>query len=75
MKSVKITNDFKGEIKYPMLMTAHNSSGAIVVLFTNKHFGTVVYSERKEQPIGYYTAAWDISDFDPFNGTIELSNN
>ena len=75
MKSVIKTNDLKGVIKYPCLMTANSYSGAIVVLFTNKHFGTVVYSERKEQPIGYYTAAWDISDFDPFNGTIELSNN
>ena len=74
MKSVKITNDFKGEIKYPMLMTAHNSSGAIVVLFTNKHFGTVVYSERKEQPIGYYSEVWDMSGFFPFDGTIQLTN-
>ena len=74
MKSVKITNDFKGEIKYPMLMTAHNSSGAIVVLFTNEYFGTVVYSEIEERPIGYYSNRWDMA-FETFNGTIQLSNN
>ena len=75
MESVIKTNDLKGEIKYPCLMTADGYSGAIVVLFTNKYSGTVVYSERKEQPIGYYTASWAMSDFTPFNGTIELSNN
>ena len=75
MKSVKITNDFKGEIKYPCLMTAHNSSGAIVVLFHNAGCGTVVYSKGKHQPIGYYSKAWIMSGFTPFDGTIELSNN
>ena len=75
MKSVIKTNDLEGEIKYPMLMTAHNSSGAIVVLFTKKDFGTVVYSEREFQPIGYYAEAWIMSGFTPFDGTIELSNN
>ena len=63
------------EIKYPCLMTAHSNLGAIVVLFTKKDFGTVVYSERKEQPIGYYIEDWAMSGFTPFNGTIELSNN
>lgn len=75
MKSVKITNDFKGEIKYPMLMTAHNSSGAIVVLFKEQNYGTVVYSERRGQPIGHYSEDWDMSGFFPFDGTIQLTNN
>lgn len=74
MKSVIKTNDLKGEIEYPCLMTVDNSSGAIVVLFTKKHCGTVVYSERKEQPIGYSSEDWVISDFTPFNGTIQLTN-
>lgn len=75
MKSVIKTNDLKGEIKYPCLMTTHNRFKTIVVLFTKKDFGTVVYSERKEQPIGYYSGAWAMSYFTPFNETIELSNN
>ena len=75
MKSVIKTNDLEGEIKYPMLMAAHNSSGTKVVLFTAKDFGTVVYSEGKQQPIGYYSEAWVMSAFVPFDGTIELSNN
>ena len=56
-------------------MTADSDSGAIVVLFTNKDLGTVVYSERKKHPIGYYSEAWIMSGFSPFNKTIELSNN
>ena len=75
MKSVIKTNDLKGEIKYPMLMTAENQRGKIVVLFTDNNFGTVVYSERERQPVGYYSKRWDVSGFFPFNGTIELSNN
>ena len=73
MKSVIKTK--KEEIKYPCLMTADGDFGAIVVLFTDKCFGTVVYSEREEQPVGYYSKVWDMSGFVPFDGTIELSNN
>ena len=75
MKSVKKTNDLKGEIKYPMLMTAHSYLGTIVVLFHDECCGTIVYSEIKEHPIGYYSKSWDMSGFTPFDGTIELSNN
>ena len=74
MKST-LVNKKEKEIKYPCLMTADGDSEAIVVLFTDKYVGTVVYSERKEQPIGYYTKAWAMSGFTPFDGTIELSNN
>ena len=74
MKSVIKTNDLKGEIKYPCLMTTHGDLGTIVVLFYGVWRGTVVYSERKDQPIGYYSEAWGMSDFNPFNKTIELTN-
>lgn len=76
MRSTLINKEEKArEIKYPCLMTAHSSLGAIVVLFHNEYCGTVVYSERKGQPIGYYSKAWIMSGFTPFDGTIELSNN
>lgn len=75
MKSVIKTNDLKGEIKYPCLMTAHSHLGAIVVLFKEQNYGTVVYSEGRGQPIGYYSEAWGMSGFSPFSGTIELTNN
>ena len=75
MKSVIKTNDLVGKRKYPILMTAENQRGKIVVLFTDNNFGTVVYSERERQPVGYYSEAWAMAGFTPFNGTIELSNN
>ena len=74
MKSVIKTNDLKREIKYPILMTAHGSSGTIVVLFRNEGCGIVVYSERKERPIGNYSEGWSMPNFTPFNGTIQLTN-
>lgn len=76
MKSTLIDNKEEKEIKYPCLMTATNDDAEkIVVLFTNKKFGTVVYSERKIHPIGFYTETWVMSKFTPFDGTVELSNN
>ena len=75
MKSVIKTNDLKGEIKYPCLMTAHSDLGAIVVLFNDHRCGVVVHSEGELRPIGYYSNRWDILSFSPFDETIELSNN
>ena len=75
MKSVIKTNDLKGGIKYPCLMTAHSSLGGIVVLFHDESCGTVVYSEREGQPIGCYSEAWVMPYFTPLDETIELSNN
>ena len=75
MKSVIKTNDLKGGIKYPCLMTAHSDSGAIVVLFYDVCCGVVVYSERELQPTGHCSKAWAMPSFEPFDGTIELSNN
>ena len=75
MKSVIKTNDLKGGIKYPRLMTAHSDLGAIVVLFNDHRCGVVVHSEWEFRPIGYYSEEWVMSAFVPFNETIELSNN
>ena len=74
MESVIKTNDLKGEIKYPCLMTTHSRILSIVVLFNDRRCGVVVYSEWKFQPIGFYSEEWVMSGFTPFDGTIELSN-
>lgn len=73
MKSTLINKE-ENEIKYPCLMATHSSYGSKVVLFTNKGFGMVVYSEGDQLPIGFYSEAWDISGFTPFDGKLELSN-
>ena len=75
MKSVLKINDSVGEKEYPILMVADNQNGKIVVLFNGYGCGTVVYSERRGQPIGYFSSSWDVSSFFPFNGKLELSNN
>ena len=63
MKSVIKTNDLKGKIKYPCLMTAHGDLGAMVVLFNDHRCGVVVYSERGLYPTGYYSKTWGMSGF------------
>ena len=74
MKSVIKINDLVGEREYPILMASENQNGKIVVLFNDYRCGTVVYSERRGQPIGYSSASWDMPSFFPFNGKLELSN-
>ena len=75
MRSTLINKQEKArEIKYPCLMAAHSSSDSKVVLFHNECCGTVVYSEGKQQPIGYYSQAWAMVGFTPFDGTIQLTN-
>ena len=75
MRSVIKTNDLKEGIKYPCLMTASDDFGIIVVLFNNQGRGVVMHSEREGQPVGYYSEAWVMPCFEPFNGTIQLTNN
>lgn len=74
MKSVRKINDLVGEREYPILMETENQNGKIVVLFNGYSCGTVVYSERKGQPVGYSSASWDMPSFSLFNGKLELSN-
>lgn len=73
MKS-KIVPTKEKDIKYPCLMTTHSDLGMVVVLFKDECSGTVVYSERKEQPIGDYSEYWVTSIFKPFYGIIHLTN-
>lgn len=73
MKSILINKEEK-EIKYPCLMATHSDLGMMVVLFDDECSGTVVYSERKVQPIGYYSEYWSTAAFKPFYGTVQLTN-
>ena len=76
MKSVIKTNDLKGEIKYPRLMiTEWDDGDKMVVLFSQKNVGTVVYSTYTGWKLGDSNDSFNEAYFEPFNGTIELSNN
>ena len=71
----------KGETKvqkseYPCLKVSRSdvSEREQVVLFTDPNEGFVVYSTDLERQVGDYSKSWVEYNFEPFNGTIELSN-
>lgn len=72
MKSVIKENETKKEIKFPCLMIGKDTG--FIVLFDKKGHGLVM-NHNNFYDIGYYSNAWDMDSFEPFNGTIELSNN
>ena len=75
MKSI-IKNGEGTTNNYPCLKEATNRRGEIVVLFSEPEKGTIIWSDRQNQPVGEFSEDWAEKDcFLPFNGTIELSNN
>ena len=73
MRSTLVNKEEKArEIKYPCLMITKDNP--IVVLFDTYARGHVVYSERQEQPVGYYSSDWAMHYFKLFEGTIQLTN-
>lgn len=75
MKSV-IKNGESAIINYPCLKRTFWDDGSeMVVLFTSKYTGMVVYSTSSSWVVGGYFDDWAESQFQSFNGTIELSNN
>ena len=74
MKSI-IKNGEGATNSYPCLKVATNVKGKIVVLFSEPSTGTIIWSDRENQPVGEFSEDWAEKDcFLPFNGTIELSN-
>ena len=64
---------------YPVLMdSALNVDGdatTIIVLFSERRVGMVVYSGKEEKyPIGYYCADWDMSCFRVCERSVTLRN-
>ena len=74
MKAVVKEKQKELKPKYPYLGIRKDEEDYTVVLFTSCDEGTVVASDYNKQPIGYYSNGWRQSDFTPFTGTIELSN-
>ena len=80
MKSRISKGTIEKNITYPSLKVHTNKENeSIIVLFTERNTGTIVYSERPDQLVGEYggrdACCWIEEDFYAFNGTIELSNN
>lgn len=76
MRSTLINKEEKArEVKYPCLMITNWEDGAeMVVLFTEKSVGTVVFSTAKYWKLGAHSNSFHMATFEPFDGTIQLTN-
>lgn len=70
------------QASFPMLMLCHQRH--IIVLFSGVTTGTIVGilpTERKKEDelpdwckVGYFTTVWETGTFEPWLGTVTLSN-
>lgn len=60
--------------EYPCLKVFINGEYNKIVLFTHQNVGTVVHTFGNCGTIGEWSDEWLESNFQPFNGTVELSN-
>lgn len=63
----------KEDIKpdWPKLM---QGDSGIVVLMSSSRLGTVVYTPSDDWSLGYHSIHWNMAHFQPYTGTLELSN-
>ncbi len=62
------------EINYPMIMSKSLRGLDLVVLFSDKHCGTIIKTNDDLYPIGYYASDWDMRYFTVCNFDVVLSN-
>lgn len=62
------------EINYPMIMSKSLCGEELIVLFSDKHCGTIVKTNDDCYPIGYYASDWDMKYFRVCNFDVTLSN-
>ena len=76
MRSTLINKEEKArEIKYPCLMiTKWDNGDKMVVLFMEEGTGTVVFSTRNGWKLGDRNDSFIMDFFEPFDGTIQLTN-
>ena len=76
MRSTLVDKEEKArEIKYPCLMITKWDNGAkMVVLFPKESVGTVVFSTCRAWELGAHDDTFNMAYFEPFDGTVELSN-
>lgn len=68
-----VENKASASIKYPCLMRYKNS-GVVVVGFTSKGIGSVVYFEGNSgQGLFDHSVYWNMDEFEPFNGSIKIT--
>lgn len=59
------------EGEYPFAMKSKDTD--LVVMFTDYAEGVVIKSDGRYL-IGAYSECWDVKSFEPFEGTINISN-
>ncbi len=75
MKSVITNQEVQQEDEYPCLKVSEDTGN--VVLFTKVNTGTIVYigvGSPSYYKVGEYCDEWAEELFEPFNGTVQLSN-
>lgn len=77
MRSTLVNKEEKArEIKYPCLMiTKWDGGDKMVAMFSQESVGTVVFSTYSGWELGDHDDSFNMAIFEPFDGTIELSNN
>lgn len=73
MKGVIKSNPLTSATDYPCLKQSPLCVEHYVVLFTGPRTGTVVVAS-KDYKLGHTAPNWFEEQFDPFFGTVELSN-
>ncbi len=58
--------------EYPCLKVGKRTG--VVVLFTDKRKGTVVFEGNKIYELGFHSEVWNEENFTSYNGSITLSN-
>ena len=76
MRSTLINKEEKArEIKYPCLMiTKWDNGDKMVALFSQESVGTVVFSTYRGWKLGDRADSFNMAFFEPFDGTIQLTN-
>lgn len=70
--NVKVTKQYI-KPEYPCLMFSKYYN--VIVLFSENASGTALTANEKYHIfVGYKSSTWDMSDFEIFNGILELSN-
>lgn len=73
MKSKLVEKEVEKKAEYPCLMKSTKTKETLVVLFTGYGEGFVVWAEDSYSFLEG-SCDWVMDYFEPFNGTIELSN-
>lgn len=63
--------------KYPYLGISKNDGSAaegIVILFSAEDTGMCICSGESAMPVGEFCNQWAEEEFEPFTGTVKLSN-